>query len=121
MVLTSGGKLGQTVNVSRHTAKQGRARRIPMPPEPMRSVRRAAVDHDDLGKLPQPLKATRQVRLLVPDTDGDRDRQYQRCAVIGHLRRYGPQKGRAAQRYRAFGYREFASLPDVNKLRCLYR
>lgn len=28
MVLTSGGKLGPTVNVSRHIAKQGRARRI---------------------------------------------------------------------------------------------
>lgn len=33
MVLTSGGKLGPTVNVSRHIAKQGRARRIPMHPE----------------------------------------------------------------------------------------
>ena len=30
MVLTSAGKLGPTVNVSRHIAKQGRARRIPM-------------------------------------------------------------------------------------------
>ncbi len=30
MVLTSAGKLGPTVNVSRHIAKQGRAGRIPM-------------------------------------------------------------------------------------------
>lgn len=33
MVLTSGGKLGSVVMVSRHIAKQGRARRIPMHPE----------------------------------------------------------------------------------------
>ena len=33
MILTSGGKLGPEVTVSRHIAKQGRARRIPMHPE----------------------------------------------------------------------------------------
>lgn len=33
MILTSSAKLGQTVNVARHIAKQGRARRIPMHPE----------------------------------------------------------------------------------------
>ncbi len=33
MVLTSGGKMGSVVNVSRHIAKQGRARRIPIHPE----------------------------------------------------------------------------------------
>lgn len=33
MVLTSSGKLGPTVNVSHHIAKQARARRIPMHPE----------------------------------------------------------------------------------------
>lgn len=33
MVLTGAGKLGTTVNVSRHIAKQGRGRRVPMHPE----------------------------------------------------------------------------------------
>jgi integrase/recombinase XerD len=33
MILTGGGKLGSVVTVSRHIAKQGRARRIPMHPE----------------------------------------------------------------------------------------
>jgi integrase len=33
MILTSAGRLGPTVDVSRHIAKQGRARRIPMHPD----------------------------------------------------------------------------------------
>lgn len=38
MVLTSAGKLASTVNVSRHIAKQGRARRIPMHPDLMATL-----------------------------------------------------------------------------------
>lgn len=47
MVLTSAGKLGPTVNVSRYIAKQGRARRIPMHPELAAALARL---HDGAGR-----------------------------------------------------------------------
>ena len=47
MVLTSAGKLGPTVNVSRHIAKKGRARRIPMHPDLMAAL---ATLHVEAGR-----------------------------------------------------------------------
>jgi len=47
MVLTSSGKLGPTLNVSRHIAKQGRARRVPLHSELLDVLAKL---HDEAGR-----------------------------------------------------------------------